>query len=341
MTENIECPIPENEPQRLRALRSYVILDTEPEVDFDTLTRVAIQALSSPAGVIGLMDADRLWFKSQIGIGVPQLDRKIAFCAHAIMKPDEPLVIEDLLCDPRFVNNPLVTQVPNLRFYAGAPLIDRNGYALGTIAVVDTQPRLFNDEQRALLSDLSTLVITALESRHRANQLSHLAMTDYLTGLANRGEFERTVNSEISHSKRTDEPFSVLLMDLDDFKEINDTYGHAAGDEVLCEIGRRMMEQVRTEDLLARFGGDEFGAFVRQESDDSIEALAQRIINAVRKPITLSTGEKVNVGISIGIATFSDTVDSLSTLLGQADQALYKAKHSNNPCHGFRQQQNN
>ena len=93
MTDNIECPIPENEGQRLRALRSYDILDTEPEMDFDTLTRVAIQALSTPAGVIGLMDADRLWFKSQIGIGVPQLDRKIAFCAHAIMKPDEPLVI--------------------------------------------------------------------------------------------------------------------------------------------------------------------------------------------------------------------------------------------------------
>ena len=165
MTEEIPFPIPENEARRLQALQSYDILDTEPEVDFDTLTRVAIQALTTPAGVIGLMDAERLWFKSQIGIGVPQLDRKIAFCAHAIMKPNEPLIIEDLVNDPRFQNNPLVTQAPNLRFYAGAPLIDRDGFALGTIAVVDTQPRPFNDEQRALLTDLSTLVITALESR--------------------------------------------------------------------------------------------------------------------------------------------------------------------------------
>lgn len=329
MIDNIERPIPENEALRLRALRSYDILDTEPEVDFDTLTRVAIQALATPAGVIGLMDAERLWFKSQIGIGVPQLDRKIAFCAHAIMKPDEPLVIEDLTNDPRFQNNPLVTQAPNLRFYAGAPLIDRDGFALGTIAVVDTQPRPFNQEQRALLTDLSTLVITALESRHRANLLGLLAMTDYLTGLANRAEFERTVNSEISHAKRTGEPFSVLFMDLDNFKAINDTYGHAAGDEVLIEVAERMIEQVRTEDLLARFGGDEFGAFVRQESDDSIEALAHRIIEAVRKPITLSTGKTVNVGISIGITTYSDSIDSLTTLLAQADQALYMAKHSN------------
>ena len=329
MTDTTECPIPENEALRLRALRSYDILDTEPEVDFDTLTRVAIQALTTPAGVIGLMDAERLWFKSQIGIGVPQLDRKIAFCAHAIMKPNEPLIIEDLVNDPRFQNNPLVTQAPNLRFYAGAPLIDRDGFALGTIAVVDTQPRPFNDEQRALLTDLSTLVITALESRHRANLLGHLAMTDYLTGLANRAEFERTVNSEISHANRTGEPFSVLFMDLDNFKVINDTYGHAAGDEVLIEVAQRMMEQVRTEDLLARFGGDEFGAFVRQESDDSIEALAHRIIEAVGKPITLSTGKTVNVGISIGITTYSEAIDSLTTLLAQADQALYAAKHSN------------
>ena len=328
MTEYTPSPIPENEARRLQALRSYDILDTEPEVDFDTLTRVAVQALSTPAGVIGLMDADRLWFKSQIGIGVPQLDRKIAFCAHAIMKPDEPLVIEDLTKDPRFINNPLVTQAPNLRFYAGAPLIDPNGFALGTIAVVDTQPRPFDADDCSLLRDLSTLVITALESRHRAKLLSHLAITDYLTGLANRAEFERTVTSEISHAKRTGEPFSIFLMDLDDFKLINDSYGHAAGDEVLCEIGRRMMELVRTEDLLARFGGDEFCAFVRQESDDSLEALAQRIIAAVREPVTVSTGEKVNVGISIGIATFTNATDSMSKLLSQADQALYLAKLS-------------
>ena len=126
----IGCPIPDNELQRLRAVRSYEILDTPPEVDFDTLTRVATQALGTPAGVIGLMDADRLWFKSQLGLGVPQLDRQIAFCAHALMKPGEALIVEDLRQDPRFRNNPLVTQEPHLRFYAGVPLIDRDGYCL-------------------------------------------------------------------------------------------------------------------------------------------------------------------------------------------------------------------
>ena len=326
--DTMQCPVPTNEAQRLRAVRSYDILDTPPEVDFDTLTRVALHALNAPAGVIGLMDSDRLWFKSQIGIGVPQLDRQIAFCAYAIMRPGEPLVVEDLLNDRRFERNPLVTHAPNLRFYAGAPLIDRNGYALGTIAVVDTQPRKFSESQRTALRDLSTLVITALESRHRANLLGHLAMTDHLTGLANRAQFERTLISEIAHARRTGEPFTIFYMDLDDFKNVNDTLGHAAGDEVLCEVARRMSDQVRAEDLLARLGGDEFGIFMRPSVDDPAESLAKRIIEVVSAPITLSTGDMVSIGISVGIATYTDSINSMVDLLAQADRALYEIKRN-------------
>ncbi len=324
----VPCPVPENELQRLRAVRSYDILDTPPEVDFDTLTRLALHALNTPAGVIGLMDSDRLWFKSQIGIGAPQLDRQIAFCAHAIMRPDEPLVVEDLLNDRRFERNPLVTQAPNLRFYAGAPLIDRQGYALGTIAVVDTKPRTFSESQRTALRDLSTLVITALENRQRANLLAHLAMTDHLTGLANRVQFERTLKSEMAHAHRTGEAFTLFYMDLDDFKVVNDTLGHAAGDEVLCEVARRMTDEVRAEDLLARLGGDEFGVFMRPSVEDPAESLAKRIMEVVSTPIILSTGAMVSVGISIGIATFTDVIDSMATLLAKADEALYEVKRN-------------
>lgn len=322
----IACPIPSNESQRLKAVKSYEILDTPPEVDFDTLTRVATQAIGTPAGVIGLMDTNRLWFKSQLGLGVPQLDRQIAFCAHALMKPGEALIVEDLQQDPRFKDNPLVTQAPHLRFYAGAPLIDRDGFALGTIAVVDIQPRKFSLTQVELLRDLSTLVITALENRQRAKLLGQLAMTDHLTGLPNRVQFERTLNSELAHARRKSETFSVYFMDLNDFKIINDTYGHSAGDEVLCEVSRRMGKEIRAEDLLARFGGDEFGILMRQSDDNTSESLADRIVNAVQIPITLSTGKNVSVGISIGMATYTDSVETVASLLELADQALYKAK---------------
>ncbi len=329
MTDDLPaCLIPANETQRLRALRSYDIIDTPAEVNFDILTRVAMHAINTPAAVIGLMDADRLWFKSQIGLGVPQLDRQIAFCAHAVMRPDELLVAPDLRHDARFRDNPLVLQAPFLRFYAGAPLVDRHGYALGTIAVVDTQPREFTDSQRVLLHDLSALVIGALENRQQTALLGQLAMTDHLTGLANRAQFERALKSELALADRSGDAAILFYMDLDGFNKINDSYGHAAGDEVLACVAQRMAGQVRAGDLLARFGGDEFGLLLRQGDMASAELLAARIADEVRTPITLSNGHRVSVSISIGIARSSACVNSMALLLANADQALYGAKRS-------------
>ena len=295
-------------------------------MEFDALTRLAAYTFNAPAAVVGLMDAHRLWFKSRLGLDVPELDRQIAFCAYAVMRPDELLVVEDLSKDPRFEENPLVTQAPHLRFYAGAPLVDSNGLALGTIAVVDGQPRTFSDAQRVALKDLSTLVITALESRRRSLLLGRLALTDHLTGLANRAQFDRTIESELSHAKRTNEPFSLLYLDLDGFKDVNDRFGHAAGDEVLQEVARRLVKQVRTEDAAARFGGDEFGVIARTSQPDTLQALVDRIAEAVTAPITLSSGDTVDVGVSIGHATYDSTLDSAAALLDRADRALYEAK---------------
>jgi diguanylate cyclase (GGDEF)-like protein len=183
-----------------------------------------------------------------------------------------------------------------------------------------------NEVQRILLRDLSSIVITALESRHRANQMVYLAMTDHLTGLANRAQFDRTLISEMAHARRAHEQFTVLYMDLDGFKGINDAYGHASGDEVLKVVATRMATQVRTEDLLARLGGDEFAVFMRYNVDNTAKLLAKRIVEVVSAPITLSTGIEVSIGISIGIATRTDDIDSLPTLLALADIALYKDK---------------
>ncbi len=326
MSKIVQYPIPANEIQRLKAVLSYDVLDTPPEVDFDALTRVASHSLNTPAAVVGLLDADRLWFKSRLGLEVPQLDRNIAFCAYAIMRPGELLVVEDLTQDSRFKDNPLVTNAPHVRFYAGAPLVDPNGLALGTIAVVDTKPREFSGKQGDVLNDLSVLAMTALENRRRALMLGRLAMTDYLTGLANRAQFDRALGSEMAHAKRTGEPFTLLCMDLDGFKAINDQYGHVAGDEVLREIARRLEEQARSEDIVSRMGGDEFSLIMRSTTQDSARMLAQRITEAVRVPIMLSSGGQVDVGISIGMADCTDALESQVTLLAKADSALYQVK---------------
>jgi diguanylate cyclase (GGDEF)-like protein len=131
----------------------------------------------------------------------------------------------------------------------------------------------------------------------------------------------------MAHATRTAETFSVLYLDLDDFKLINDSFGHAAGDEVLCEVARRLSQQVRTEDALARFGGDEFGVILRDASQDSALKLAERIAEAVSEPIMLSSGEITGVGVSVGIATYEDSIDTAADLLAEADRNLYQAKH--------------
>jgi len=326
MNSLVQCPIPENESQRLQSVRSYEILDSAPEVDFDALTRVAAFVFNTPAAVVGLLDSDRLWFKSRFGLDVPQLDRQIAFCAHAVMKPGEVLVVNDLKQDERFHNNPLVVEAPNLRFYAGAPLVDHEGYALGTIAVVDVKPRELNEVQRNVLQDLSTLVMTALDNRRRALLLSHMARTDHLTGLANRADFDGALSSQMAHTARTGEQFALLYMDLDGFKAANDQFGHAAGDEVLREVALRLAKQVREEDMLARVGGDEFGVVIRGGTHASAENLSSRIEAAMARPIDIPGGEQVAIGISIGIATYKNPNETHLALLERADAELYKAK---------------
>ena len=326
MTEDSRNPIPEAEPERLRAVRDHAILDTAPELEFDALARVAAHAFATPIALVAMMDSDRLWFKSRLGVDLPQLDRRIAFCAHAIMRPHEPLVVEDLRTDARFSANPLVVDAPHIRFYAGAPIVDPAGLALGTIAVIDARPRTFADAQREALMDLSTLVMTALQNRRRALDMERLARTDYLTGIANRAQFDMTVGAELNQARRTGSMFCVLLMDLDGFKAVNDRFGHAAGDEVLREVARRVSQEVRQGDLLARIGGDEFAVVVRQGDAETAAALSHRIAQAMRQPIALRSGDAIAVGMSIGVAPFTDGASSASMLVAQADKGLYEAK---------------
>ena len=321
-------PVPADEPARLAAVRAYEILGTPPKLEFDALARLAAFMFDAPIAVVSVMDENRLWFKSRIGLDVPELDRKVAFCAHAIMQPRQALVVDDLLGDDRFSDNPLVAQAPYIRFYAGAPIVDPDGFALGTIAVIDARPRQFSAAQRDALVDLSTLVMTALRNRRSALELSRLARTDHLTGIANRAQFEFAVASEILQAARTDAPFTVLFIDLDGFKDVNDEHGHAAGDAILREVARRLQTQLREGDTVARLGGDEFGIVMRRGTAEEALALCQRIVLAVEQPVALPSGFVVTLGMSVGEASFSRTAETVDALMAQADRALYASKRS-------------
>lgn len=157
--------VPANEAERLAALVNYGILDSEFEETFDRVTRIAANVFDTPIALISLLDGTRQWFKSATGLAVRETPREISFCTHAILGT-EVFTVPNALADPRFSNNPLVTDAPSIRFYAGAPLINPDGFALGTMCVIDRNARAgLDDAQKQILSDLAGIVIDLMELR--------------------------------------------------------------------------------------------------------------------------------------------------------------------------------
>lgn len=187
--------IPENEKERLAALNEYDILDTLPEEDYDNITKIAATICDTPISLVSLIDPTRQWFKSNHGIDARETPREYSFCAHAINTPDEPFVVNDARKDERFSDNPLTTDSPQVVFYAGIPLVNPDGFPLGSLCVIDNKPKKLNNEQLDSLKALSKQVVNLLELRKKNKEIkkkyrelenfSHVVSHDIKSPLSN------------------------------------------------------------------------------------------------------------------------------------------------------------
>jgi len=450
-----------NEVQRQTVIDEYRLTQEGADLGLDGIVRLAAQVFNVEMALVTLVEHRRQVFLARHGIDVCETARDISFCGHALnLGVDEMLVVPDTTLDPRFADNPLVTNPPFVRFYAGCPLRTPAGHVLGTLCIVDGRPRSgFSAAHRESLADLAVLAMDKLEARRAAllqsssqSRFENIAATspDGIICADNRGRItfwneacerlfgydaataigcnidiivpshmrgghggglERvaaggtprlvgtTVELEAAHisgrqfpielslsmwreagqacfgaiirdisARRADEdrlfelahvdalsrlpnrrvlleriadeilrrqPFALLMLDLDGFKDVNDTRGHNAGDEVLREVARRLLECVRPTDTVARLGGDEFSVLL-PDCDD--EARVLEIGECMRSALSLPcqiTGGSAHVTASIGVAFSPRHGERVADLLSAADLAMYQAKTDGRNCMRF------
>jgi diguanylate cyclase (GGDEF)-like protein len=307
---------PANEKERLGELRSLGLLDSEPQERFNRVTRLTQRLLNVPTAVITLVDDDRNWYLSRQGLDNTGASRDDSFCGHAILSSDV-MQVADATKDERFFDNPFVTGKPGLRFYAGCPIVGPNGSILGTLCVFDSQPRVLSEDDIASLRDLAHMVeseVVALE----------LAVTDALTGVANRRGFELSAASLLEVCRHRDIRATLLFFDLDGFKEVNDTFGHEAGDQALVEFAKLLQTTFRNSDIIARYGGDEFVVLLADTGDPSLalERLQAFLVSRNAHPAS-----GYPLGFSVGKTVLDSTSEaSLDELIVQADTSMYEMK---------------
>ena len=316
----IEPPVPENELKRLSALVSLDILDTYSEKIYDDITHAVCVAFNMPISLISLVDSDRQWFKSKVGIDSQETSRSISFCAH-VTASNEPLMVEDALEDDRFQDNPLVTNSPNIRSYLGMPLTIADEITLGTLCVIGTEPRIFKEREIQLLAHLRDVVVKIIKFRDDS-------LTDPMTGLFNRRMFAIMSDKIISANSREHTTFSLILLDVDHFKKINDSYGHDAGDSILIHLSKKLHEVMRREDLLFRLGGDEFAIVLPNCEIQHAYMLAERLRAEVEENQFVHKDMMIHITVSTGVCEYIEDMANISSLLSIADDALFRAKNN-------------
>ena len=340
-----------NEAKRLAALHGLNILDTPAEPEFDELVELAAAICEVPISLLSFLDDRRQWFKAAVGFAESERPIETTFCQYTI-RQDDLFMVEDTTKDARFYTHPSVLAEPAVRFYAGLPIRTEDGSAVGAICVVDLVPRQMSATQIATLKVLARHANARLELREQrltlqraladaehaqaelqrsqadlqaaVEKLRALAATDGLTGVANRRALEERLSAEFALARRNGRPVSVIMIDVDNFKQLNDRHGHEIGDLHLKQIASLLSRTVRENDLVARYGGEEFVILLPDTVESQAMQLAQRILAAIR----LEPWHSVPLTVSGGIAEVTASISEPQQLLTLADERLYAAKHA-------------
>lgn len=330
-------PIPEQEEKRLAALKALDILYAPLEERFDRITRTLCRVFDVPIAYLALMDKDTQWFKSIQGVQMISTPRKDSLCQHTLLE-DEYLLCADMSHDERFAGNPYVTGPFALRFYAGMVLKSR-GQNVGTLCIVDSKPRDFSEEDIQALRDITywaqtelhftQLTDTQIELLGELDVALQQARIDGLTRLWNQATTKQILHRAFQRHLLNLSPLSVLMIDADHFKRVNDLYGHAAGDQVLHGMASALRQSLRPDDAIGRYGGEEFMVVLDNCPLEQATNLAKRILNRIRSLEFHNISPDLHMTVSIGIANSAARgLEDESDLMDLADKALYKAKNN-------------
>jgi len=333
----LAAPLPENESARLDSLRRMLASCRLDVTAFDRVTRTARRLFDTPIALISLVERDRQWFKSCLGLSVRESPRDISFCGHAILQ-DEALIVEDALGDPRFSDNPLVTDEPRIRFYAGRPLRNSENFKVGALCVIDREPRTMAPDERQLLDDLGywaegLFAATQLSETRRAllaalDEARHDSMVDPTLRVWNQWAIVDILEREATRALRHHDALSVLLVDVSPPPPTDDHYGQLAGDAVLERAAHAIRSVLRRYDAVGRYGEGEFLVVLPDSDRSTAVSVAQRLRDAIDSTMRAAGSQCPACSVRTGLAWLDPRAENCSAeaLVARADDALLQAK---------------
>ncbi len=321
-------------------LQRYRILHDAEVHDASQIAATVSLVLGMPRVVICLNERYRCWYAATHGVSGQDLETLLAFCANASLA-ESTFLVADTRKEAYFAREAAVSGPAGVVFFAGAPISDPDGKRFGTLCLIDDRPRSLNQAQMQILEHFAALISQdiclrsagryairdLIEAEKDKCALYDLAVTDPLTRALNRRAFFRFAEREVLRAARHDTALSVILFDIDHFKPVNDTHGHACGDKVLVKLAQLILSGIRDEDLFGRIGGEEFALVLPETNVDAAICIANRLRQKVEETGFESPKGAFGITVSMGVSSPAPAEVDILTAVDRADKSLYRAKN--------------